>query len=75
MLEHGLRMRIDAGLSAGRPVDRADGYWAVADEMKEPARVEIICQMQKVELLSNDPTIRASADPRHRLGTPRSSSS
>src|SRR4030095_3759753 len=56
MLEHGLRMRI------GRRTERTDdplieltGIGTVANEMKEPARVEIICQMQKVKLLSDEP--------------------
>src|SRR6188474_49307 len=69
MLEHGLRMRI------GRRTERTDdplieltGIGTVADEMKEPARVEIICQMQKVKLLSDDPYHTSQRGP-HGIGS------
>ena len=59
----------------GRRTQRADdplieltGIRTVADEMKEPARVEIICQMQKVELLSDDPHHAGQRGP-HGIGS------
>src|SRR4030095_16830618 len=48
-------MRIGRGTQcAYDPLIELTGIRAMTDEMKEPARVEIICQMQKVELLSDD---------------------
>src|SRR4029453_18354787 len=69
MLEHRLRMRIGRRTQcAYDPLIELTGIRAMTDEMKEPARVEIICQMQKVELLSDD-SHHAGQCGSHRIGS------
>ena len=36
------------------PLIELPGVWTVTDEVKKPARIEIVGQMQKIELLSDD---------------------